>query len=204
MVGGPRNGSDGSRSEFGNGPNSGTKNAEKKKELILNSFGKRRVLQNSLWEFSCVLQYFEGLFRETVWHHFFLHIFFLCIFGSQRIRFRRVTRFRAESAVSFCQPIARHRQVTDLDVTVLGFSGPGLPSVRQVLCGHAPRLFCIILVCIQGVSWGGQSSVMRSGLPGPKKPTSSAMKTTTWHCSILLVCQSALTELTHQVCRRTQ
>ena len=42
----------------------------------------------------------------------------------------------------------RHRQVTDLDVTVLGFSGPGLPSARQVLCGDAPRLFCIILVCI--------------------------------------------------------
>ena len=38
-------------------------------------------------------------------------------------------------------PRARHRQVTDLDVTVLGFSGPGLPSARQVLCGDAPRLF---------------------------------------------------------------
>ena len=35
----------------------------------------------------------------------------------------------------------RHRQVTDLDVTVLGFSGPGLPFPRQVLCGDAPRLF---------------------------------------------------------------
>ena len=42
----------------------------------------------------------------------------------------------------------RHRQVTDLDVTVLGFSGPGLPSARQVLCGDAPRLFSVILVCI--------------------------------------------------------
>ena len=30
--------------------------------------------------------------------------------------------------------LARHRQVTDLDVTVLVFSGPGLPSARQVLC----------------------------------------------------------------------
>ena len=35
----------------------------------------------------------------------------------------------------------RHRQVTDLDVKVLGFSGPGLPSARKVLCGDAPRLF---------------------------------------------------------------
>ena len=42
----------------------------------------------------------------------------------------------------------RHRQVTDLDVTVLGFSGPGLPSARQVLCGDAPRLFSLILVSI--------------------------------------------------------
>ena len=32
---------------------------------------------------SFVLQCFEGLFRETVRHHFFLHIFFLCILGSQ-------------------------------------------------------------------------------------------------------------------------
>ena len=43
---------------------------------------------------------------------------------------------------------ARHRQVTDLDATVLGFSGPGLPSARQVLCGDAPRLLSVILVCI--------------------------------------------------------
>ena len=33
------------------------------------------------------------------------------------------------------------------------------------------------------MSWGGQSSVMRSGLPGPQNPKSSTMKTTTWHCS---------------------
>ena len=48
----------------------------------------------------------------------------------------------------FSEFTSRHRQVTDLDVTVLGFSGPGLPSARQVLCGDAPRLFSIILVCI--------------------------------------------------------
>ena len=51
-----------------------------------------------------------------------------------------------------CSPgpvvLLKHRQVTDLDVTVLGFSGPGLPSARQMLCGDAPRLFSIILVCI--------------------------------------------------------
>ena len=33
------------------------------------------------------------------------------------------------------------------------------------------------------VSWGGQSSVMRSGITGPKNPKSSATKTSTWHCS---------------------
>ena len=43
---------------------------------------------------------------------------------------------------------SRHRQVTDLDVTVLGFSGPGLPFPWQVLCGDTPRLFSFILVCI--------------------------------------------------------
>ena len=35
----------------------------------------------------------------------------------------------------------KHRQVTDLDVTDLGFSGPGFRSARQVLCGDASRLF---------------------------------------------------------------
>ena len=35
-----------------------------------------------------------------------------------------------------------------LDVMDLGFRGPGLPSARQMLCGDAPRLFSIILVCI--------------------------------------------------------
>ena len=54
---------------------------------------------------------------------------------------------RQKSSKSF-STLSRHRQVTDLDVTVLGFSGPGLPFARQVLCGDAPRLFSIILVCI--------------------------------------------------------
>ena len=35
----------------------------------------------------------------------------------------------------------KHRQVTDLDVTDLGFRGPGFRSARQVLCGDASRLF---------------------------------------------------------------
>ena len=33
------------------------------------------------------------------------------------------------------------------------------------------------------MSWGGQSSVTRFGIPGPKNAKSSATKTTTWHCS---------------------
>ena len=53
---------------------------------------------------------------------------------------------RASGLLYMAAPIAS--QVTDLDVTVLGFSGPGLPFLRQVLCGDAPRLFSIILVCI--------------------------------------------------------
>ena len=55
---------------------------------------------------------------------------------------------------------ARQRQVTDLDVTVLRFSGPGLPSPRQMLCGDAPRLFSYhfsvhlssVLACTQSCS----------------------------------------------------
>ena len=35
----------------------------------------------------------------------------------------------------------KHRQVTDLDVTDLGFLCPGSHSARQVLCGDASRLF---------------------------------------------------------------
>ena len=37
------------------------------------------------------------------------------------------------------------------------------------------------------MSWGGQSSVTKSGIPGPKNPKSSATKTTTWHCSTILL-----------------
>ena len=61
--------------------------------------------------------------------------------------------------------------------------GPGFRSARQVLCGDASRLF---LDRFSQQLWGGQSSVTRSGKPGPKNPKSSATKTTIWHCSILL------------------
>ena len=80
----------------------------------------------------------------------------------------------------------KHRQVTDLDVTDLGFSGPRpQDSVPRGRCSVGTRhaFFSITFVSIYAVSWGGQSSVTRSGFPGPKNPKSSATKTTTWHCS---------------------
>ena len=46
-----------------------TENAEKKKESIQDSFGKRRVLQNSLWEFPVFYSILKDCFEETVWHH---------------------------------------------------------------------------------------------------------------------------------------
>ena len=45
------------------------------------------------------------------------------------------------------------------------------------------RVCCVFGCFLAPANWGGQSSVMRSGLPGPQNPKSSAMKTTTWHCS---------------------
>ena len=58
-------------------------------------------------------------------------------------------------------------------------------SVPRGRCSVGMRhaFFSITFVSIYAVSWGGQSSVMRSGFPGPKNPKSSATKTTTWHCS---------------------
>ena len=61
---------------------------------------------------------------------------------------KKTLRTSVDVSVFFLISTSRHRQVTDLDVTVLGFSGQGLPSARQVLCGDAPRLFSIILVCV--------------------------------------------------------
>ena len=50
--------------------------------------------------------------------------------------------------------LLKHRQVTDLDVTDLGFRGPGFRSARQVLCGDASRLlldhFCKHLRSVLG------------------------------------------------------
>ena len=63
----------------------------------------------------------------------------------------------------------RHRQVTDLDATVLGFSGPGLPSVPQVLCGDAPRLFFHFRVHLSSVL-GRTELCHEVWTPGPQKP----------------------------------
>ena len=75
------------------------------------------------------------------------------------------TVFSARRLLRSFRATTRHRQVTDLDVTVLGFSGPGLPSARQVLCGDAPRLFSIILVCM-----GRTELCHEVWTPGPQKP----------------------------------
>ena len=66
---------------------------------------------------------------------------------------------------------ARHRQVTDLDVTVLGLSGPGLPSARQVLCGDAPRLFSLCHFSVRLSSVLGRTELCHEvWTPGPQKP----------------------------------
>ena len=57
----------------------------------------------------------------------------------------------------------------DLDVTVLGFSGPGLPCAQQLLCGDAPRLFlsfsCASKQCLERTELCHE---VRN--PGPQKP----------------------------------
>ena len=79
-------------------------------------------------------------------------------------------RFRWRFWIDFRDSSSRHRQVTDLDVTVLGFSGPGLPSARQVLCGDAPRLFFYhISVHLNGV-FGRTELCHEVWTPGPQKP----------------------------------
>ena len=67
---------------------------------------------------------------------------------------------------------------------IWGFRGPGLRSARQVLCGDASRLFLRHFSKHLGsVSWRTE---LCHGIPGPKNPKSSATKTTTWHCSMLV------------------
>ena len=58
---------------------------------------------------------------------------------------------------------------------VFGAQDSVLRDRRSVGTRHAFLL--ITLPSIQAVSWGGQSSVARSGIPGPKNPKSSATKT---------------------------
>ena len=65
---------------------------------------------------------------------------------------------------------SRHLQVTDLDVTVLGFSGPGLPSARQVLCGDAPRLFFYHFSVHLSSVLGRTELCHEVWTPGPPKP----------------------------------
>ena len=73
----------------------------------------------------------------------------------------------------------KHRQVTDLDVTDFGFSGPRIPfCATGALWGRVTPF-----QSIQAVSWGGQSSVIRGRESQAKNPKSSATKTTMWHCS---------------------
>ena len=92
---------------------------------------------------------------------------------------------RRQTAIAATPPF-KHRQVTDLVVTDLGVSG-AQDSVLRDRCSVGARhaFFSITFLSIQAVSWGGQSSVTRSGIPGPKNPKTSAMRTTIWHCSAL-------------------
>ena len=63
---------------------------------------------------------------------------------------------------------------------VFGAQDSGLRDRCSVGTRHA--FFSVTFLSIWAVSRGGQSSVTRSGIPGPKNPKSSATKTTTWHC----------------------
>ena len=65
-----------------------------------------------------------------------------------------------------------------------GVFRPRFHSARQVLCGDASRLFLDHFSKHSSSVLGGQSSVARSGIPGSKKPKSSARKTT--------ICQNCL------------
>ena len=71
----------------------------------------------------------------------------------------------------FLTPLpSRDRQVTDLDVTVLGFSGPGLPSARQMLCGDAPRFFFYHFSVHLSIVLGRTELCHEVWTPGPQKP----------------------------------
>ena len=77
---------------------------------------------------------------------------------------------------------------------IWGFRGPGFRSARQVLCGDASRLF------LDHFSKHLSSVLGRTELchevrnPGPQNPKSSTIKTTTWHCLVLSLCNFATHE----------
>ena len=59
---------------------------------------------------------------------------------------------------------------------IWGFRDPGFRSARHVLCGDASRLFLDPFSKHLNSVLDGQSSVTRSGIPGPKTPNHSQSK----------------------------
>ena len=88
------------------------KNAEKKERINSKQFRKTTRFVKWCVGISCVLQYVEGLFRETVQHHFFLHIFFLCMLGSQEKLFGQAPFFMAK-ALGIPSSRGVHQDFTD-------------------------------------------------------------------------------------------
>ena len=83
---------------------------------------------------------------------------------------RKLTTLVGKRGKLWTSALIKHRQVTDLDVTVWGFRGPGFRSALQVLCGDASRLSLDHFSKHVSSVLGGQSSVTRSGIPGAETP----------------------------------
>ena len=80
------------------------------------------------------------------------------------------------------QLVVKHRQGAHLEVTDLGFSGPGSHSALQMFCVEVSCLFCSTCVKISGqCPQAGRSSGVGFGIQA-QNPRSFAMKNTTWHC----------------------
>ena len=74
-----------------------------------------------------------------------------------------MNRLRVWDVPEFGCAQAKHRQVTDLDLMDLGFSGPRIPfCATGALWGRVMRFSSITFLSIEAVSQGGQSSVTRS------------------------------------------
>ena len=67
-------------------------------------------------------------------------------------------------------PLPDTAKFTDLDVTVLGFSGPGLPSARQVLCGGRATPFLYHFSAHLSSVLGRTELCHEVWTPGPQKP----------------------------------